>query len=353
MSLEVNIEKDLDGFRLRAAFSAAGGVTGLLGASGSGKSMTLKCIAGVETPDRGRIVLDGVTLFDSEKHVDLPPQKRRVGYLFQNYALFPHMTVRKNILCGLRELKDKREREQKLREALRLFRLEDVAEHKPGEISGGQAQRTALARILVSRPKLLMLDEPFSALDAHLRLRLQMELKETLASYGGAVLMVTHDRDEAYHMCSAITVAENGTFSPVRETKHLFADPGTFAAARLTGCKNIARAVKAGEHEVDVPEWNVRFTTERPVRDGLAGVAFRAHYLNPRAAQNSFPVTFVGEMEEPFEWIVLYRYEGQDSASAPLWWRLPKDKRPQAFPEKLGIASVNILLLYEGETGHT
>ena len=346
MSLDVNIEKDLGGFHLKADFSVEGGIVGLLGASGGGKSMALKCIAGIETPDRGSIVLDGAPLFDAERHINLPPQKRQVGYLFQSYALYPNMTVRKNILCGLHHVKDARERAERLNEALRIFRLEEVSERKPSEISGGQAQRTAVARILVNRPKLLMLDEPFSALDSHLRLRLQLELKKTLSRYSGAVLLVTHSRDEAYHMCDAITVVEDGTFSPLRGTKPRFADPGSFAAARLTGCKNIARAVKTGEYEIKVPEWNVCFATERPVRDGLKGVAFRAHYLDPRAARNRYPVRWVGEMEEPFEWILLFRYEGQGEDTEPIWWRLPKDKRPRVFPDALGVAPANILPLY-------
>ncbi|MCR4657384.1 MAG: ATP-binding cassette domain-containing protein [Lachnospiraceae bacterium] len=347
MNLEVNIEKDLGGFHLSAHFHAESGVIGLLGPSGSGKSMTLKCIAGIETPDEGRIVLDGITLFDSKKHINLPPQKRRVGYLFQSYALYPHMSVKNNILCGLHFLKNKKEREIKLNEALRLFQLEDIAESRPSQISGGQAQRVALARILVNGPKLLMLDEPFSALDFHLRLQLQIELKKLLSSYDGTVLMVTHSRDEAYHMCDAITIVENGTLSPVKETKPLFADPGSFAAAKLTGCKNIARAVRSGEYEVEVPEWNVRLKTGQPVREGLLGVAFRAHYLNTKTSENRFPIIYAGEMEEPFEWILTFRYEGQSPDSQPIWWRIPKDRRPQVFPSELGIAPVNILLLYE------
>ena len=244
MKLEVNIEKKLGKFCLRAEFSMNGGVVGLLGASGSGKSMTLKCIAGIETPDRGRIALDGVTYFASEKQINLPPQKRQVGYLFQNYALFPNMTVKKNILCGLHRIKDRSEREAKLEEALHMFQLEGLSGHRPSELSGGQAQRAALARIMVNRPKLLMLDEPFSALDSHLRLQLQMELQSVLRAYGGGVLMVTHSRDEAYHLCSAIAIADEGVLSPIRETKSLFAYPQTFPAARLTGCKNIACAKK-------------------------------------------------------------------------------------------------------------
>lgn len=346
MSLVVDIEKELDGFCLSAHFTVEHGIVGLLGASGSGKSLTLKCIAGIERPDSGRIILDGIPLFDSERQIDLLPQCRQVGYLFQNYALYPHMTVRQNILCGLHSEKDRSVREETLQEVLRLFRLEDVAHHKPHELSGGQAQRTALARILVNHPKLLMLDEPFSALDSHLRLQLQIELKDMLSNYGGTVLMVTHSRNEAYHMCSGLTTVENGVFDPVRETKAVFADPGSFHAARLTGCKNAAAAVKTGEYEVEVPEWNVRFTTAQPVGDNLTGIAFRAHYLDPHTSANRCPVQYAGELEEPFEWILLFRYAEQAPDSPPVWWRMPKDKRPHAFPEELGLMPVNVLLLY-------
>ena len=175
MALEVDIEKRTGSFCLRAAFSGGNEFLGILGASGSGKSMTLKCIAGIEKPDRGRIVLDGRVLFDSERGIDLPPQQRRVGYLFQHYALFPGMTVRQNILCGLHAEKDKRIREKRTDEMLELLQIRDIASQKPETLSGGQAQRTALGRILVNGPDLLMLDEPFSALDAHLRLKLQAE----------------------------------------------------------------------------------------------------------------------------------------------------------------------------------
>ena len=347
MSLSVHILKKLDSFTLQADFETEGNVAGLLGRSGSGKSMTLKCIAGIETPDEGRIVLDGVTLFDSVKKINLKPQKRHVGYLFQNYALYPHMTVRQNILCGLQVEKDSEQKQKALNEALQLFRIEEIADRKPGQISGGQAQRTALARIFVNRPKVLLLDEPFSALDAHLRLQMQMELKQTLSAYDGEVLLVTHSREEAYHLCESIAVTDEGKVCPLRKTKELFADPGSFMAAQITGCKNIAEAIKTGTHEVFVPSWNVHLMTEKEVEDGLKGVGFRAHYLNTRTQTNCYPVTYAGELEQPFEWVLLYRYATQSADSEPLWWRLPKDKRPQVFPEQLGIAPVNILLLYE------
>ena len=346
MSLFVEIRKRLGDFVLDARFETDDPVTGLLGASGCGKSMTLKCIAGVETPDEGRIVLDGETLFDSERGINLPPQKRGVGYLFQHYALFPHMTVEKNILCGLHGEKDKAVRQQRLREMIAMLQLEGLEKHRPAELSGGQAQRVALARMLVSRPRLLLLDEPFSALDSHLRDQLQPQLLSLLRSYGRQAVIVTHSRDEAYHLCSRLCVMDGGRILRAGGTKEVFADPGSEPAARLTGCKNIARAFKAGEYEVDVPEWGVRLTAAKPVPDDIRAVGLRAHYFHPRAAANRFAVRLDSELEEPFEWILLFRYKGQDAASPALWWRMPKDKKPSAMPEALGIAPENVLLLH-------
>jgi len=346
VSLLVDIEKDLGSFFLQVRFESEGGVLGLLGPSGSGKSMTLKCIAGIERPDRGRIVLDGETLFDSEKRIDLPPQRRRVGYLFQSYALFPNMTVAQNILCGLCREPDRDKKKALLQEAVAMMRLEGLEQLRPAQLSGGQAQRAALARILVSRPNLLMLDELFSALDSHLRDQLQLQTKALLAQFGKPVLLVTHSRDEAYHLCSQIAVVDQGRFLALKETKALFADPGSVQAARLTGCKNIAKAKKTGDYELEVPAWGVRLRTALPVADGVRAVGIRAHYFNSRATQNRYPIRFTGEMEEPFEVILQFRYEGQDPAAPDLWWRIPKDRRPQALPEAFGVAPANVLPLY-------
>ncbi len=347
MSLIVDIHRDLGGFVLDAAFEAENGVTALLGPSGCGKSFTLKCIAGIEKPDRGHIELDGVVLFDSEKNISLPPQKRQVGYLFQNYALFPNMTVRQNILCGLNREKDRSVKERRLREMMKLMQLDGLENHRPAQLSGGQQQRVALARILVSDPRLLMLDEPFSALDAHLRDSLKIELRDMLQAYGREVLMVTHSRDEAYNMSSRIAVMDRGKLLCLKDTKALFADPGSTPAAVLTGCKNIVPARKTGEHEVEVPDWGIRLQTAREVRDGLTAVGIRAHYFNPSAPQNRFPVNYIEEMEEPFEVILQFRFAAQNPDSPPVWWRISKDRRPQQFPAELGISPANILLLYD------
>ena len=210
MSLEVNITKKLEGFTLRAEFTAGSTATALLGASGCGKSMTLRCIAGIVKPDAGRIVLDGRVLFDSEQHIDLPPQQRGVGLLFQNYALFPNMTVEQNILCGLKAEKDKAVRRERCAEMLRAMRLEALAKRCPAQLSGGQQQRTALARILVGRPRILMLDEPFSALDSYLREEVEGEVGSLLANFAGTALLVTHNRDEAYRLCREMIVLNEG-----------------------------------------------------------------------------------------------------------------------------------------------
>ena len=346
MSLIVDITRELGSFTLDAQFEAENGVTCLLGASGCGKSFTLKCIAGIEKPDRGHIELDGVVLFDSEKHINLPPQKRQVGYLFQNYALFPNMTVRQNILCGLNREKDRAEKERKLGDIIRLMQLDGLEDHKPAQLSGGQQQRTALARILVNEPRMLMLDEPFSALDAHLRDSLKIELRDMLQEYGREVLMVTHSREEAYNMSRKIAVMDKGKLLGMKDTKELFADPGSVPAAVLTGCKNIAEARKTGDYEVEVPAWGIRLQTAQEVKDNLSAIGIRAHYFNVSTQKNRYPITYVEEMEEPFEVILQFRYQNQTSDSPPVWWRLNKEKRPQQFPGEIGIAPANILLLY-------
>jgi len=346
VSLYVDISKRLGKFTLQVSFETKGGVTGLLGASGSGKSMTLKCIAGIEKPDMGKIILDGVPLFDSEQRINLTPQERKVGYLFQNYALFPNMNVRQNILCGLRG-ESSSEKDRKLSEILDMMQLRDHEKHKPHQLSGGQQQRTALARILVGNPRLLMLDEPFSSLDSHLRGQLQIQMRGFLEQFGKDALMVTHSRDEAYLLCGDIALIDQGKVIAHKDTKTLFSDPESRQAALLTGCKNIAIARKAGEYEVEVPEWGLRLATSQPIRDGLCAVGIRAHYFNPKSAQNSFPVKITDLMEEPFEYILQFRYESQDKSSPDIWWRTPKYRKGDRDPQTLGIAPVNVLPLYE------
>ena len=234
---------------------------------------------------------------------------------------------------------------------IELMQLQGLERRYPAQLSGGQQQRVALARILVSQPRLLMLDEPFSALDSHLREKLLVEMKELLRGYGGVSLAVTHSRDEAYDLCRTIALMENGSIHAHKPTKQLFADPGTVTGAMMTGCKNIAKAHRVDEFSVEVPDWGLRLRTARPVRENLCAVGVRAHYFSANSSQNSFPVRILDMVEEPFEDIIRFRYRSQTDGTPDLWWRIPKQYRPQDRAKNgdfsLGIAPANVLLLYE------
>ena len=258
MSILVDIEKKLGDFHLDVRFEAGDEVLALLGASGCGKSMTLKCIAGIEKPDRGRIVVDGVTLFDSEKRINLTPQQRRTGLLFQNYALFPNMTVLQNIRAGAKREQDKAAQAKAVDTVMERFGLTELAGHYPHQLSGGQQQRTALARLLVSSPRILLLDEPFSALDSHLRFRLEEEVRQVIRSFGKTVLLVSHDRDEVFRMSHRIAVMDKGRIDTIGSRKAVFSDPQTRSGAVLTGCKNISAIRYEENGMVWATDWGIR-----------------------------------------------------------------------------------------------
>jgi len=348
VSIEVNIKKHIGKFFLQVDLRSEGGITGLLGASGCGKSMTLKCISGIIKPDEGKIVLNGRTVFDSEKKINLPPQKRHAGFLFQNYALFPNMTVEQNISCGLPDEKDGEKKQNAVREVICAMQLTGLEKRKPFQLSGGQQQRAALARILVGKPDVLLLDEPFSALDAFLREQMITELKNVLADFGKDSIIVTHNRDEAYELCTDLAVMNNGRLAEKGKTKEVFDYPATKTGAVLTGCKNIVRAVKCGKMEVQVPEWNVRFDVGRPVEDTVSMIGIRAHYFYPDMAENAEKITVLEQIEEPFAWIIRFRFENQDQESDPVWWRVSKEKYDPDHPVRaLGISPADIMLLRE------
>ncbi len=262
MSLVVDIEKKLGSFTLHSRFETERGTMALLGASGCGKSVTLKCIAGIMTPDKGHIVLDGEVLFDSDKHIDLTPQQRRVGYLFQQYALFPNMTVAQNILCGVRS-GAKEERRKCVTEHLHRFRLDGLEKKYPAQLSGGQQQRVALARILASEPRAILLDEPFSALDSFLKWSLELELSDLLADFKGPILWVSHDLGECCRNCQTVCVMENGLSGAVTDMATLIRHPTTQGAARLVGCRNFLPGRRT-EHGVRLEGWEIKLPLTAP-----------------------------------------------------------------------------------------
>ena len=347
MSLEVTIAKRFEGFTLHADFTAGNTAAAILGASGCGKSMTLRCIAGVVKPDSGRIVLDGRVLFDSEKGIDLPPQQRNVGLLFQNYALFPNMTVEQNILCALKKEKDPAARKAACGSALRAMRLEELAHRLPSELSGGQQQRAALARLLAGRPRILMLDELFSALDSYLREEVEGEVGSLFSNFDGTALLVTHDRNEAYRLCREMIVMDSGEVLRAGTTKEVFADPRRLTAARLTGCKNILPCVRVDEHHVRLTGWERELTVALPVPEGCCAVGIRAHDFAPEAAdgENRMPVQVGASSENPFDWNMICT--AADDAGK-LWWKVSKttlSSPPPQAPAYLRVAPENIMPL--------
>jgi molybdate transport system ATP-binding protein len=327
MALTVDIEKKFKGFRLRSKFKTEGETLAILGASGCGKSLTLKCIAGVEKPDRGYIELDGRVLFDSENNIDLPARVRGVGYLFQDYALFPNMTVEENIGCGIKKGRD---RAVEIKEKIDVFFLEGLEKKYPSQLSGGQKQRVALARMLASRPCMIMLDEPFSALDSFLKWQLEQEILSLQEQFTGSILFVSHNRDEVYRLCDRVVVMEDGKTQDVLPKKEMFADPKTLSATLLSGCKNISAAQKTGERALFAKDWNVHLETAVQVPDDLAYVGFRAHYFEVADEKgiNTMECSVTRVVEDMFSIIVMARTAGGDqgNARAYLRYELSKDK---------------------------
>ena len=313
MALSVWIEKTLGAFHLDVQFEAENGVLSLLGASGCGKSMTLKCIAGICKPDKGRIVLDGVTLFDSEKKIDLPPQKRRVGYLFQQYALFPNMTVEQNIMAGVR---DRKNAKQIAADMIRRMRLTGLEKHHPHQLSGGQQQRTALARILVNEPEVLLLDEPFSALDSHLRFQMEAEVRAIVQSFGKPVLMVSHSQDEVYRLSDRVAIMGTGRVECIGRRQDIFAQPQTRNGAILTGCRNLSRLTRLSDTRVFAEDWGI------PLDIGPADYAFagiRARSILPDTGENSILCHVTAEIENPFTVTILLHPHGTDDTACLVW----------------------------------
>jgi molybdate transport system ATP-binding protein/molybdate transport system permease protein len=316
-SLEIAITKRLAGFALDVNFAAGRTPVGLLGASGAGKSMVLRSIAGLVRPDGGRIVLDGHVLFDSATGRHEPARTRRVGLLFQNYALFPHLTVEQNIAFGLDRLAAQ-ERTQRTTEQIGAMHLAGLEQRYPGELSGGQQQRVALARALALTPAALLLDEPFSALDTHLRSELERQLRESLRRYSGVTLIVSHNLEELYRLCGEFVVLEKGSVIACGGRDEIFGRPPNRATARLTGCKNFSRARALPERGlVEASDWGCSLQVTQAVPATLAHIAIRAHHVELDAPnriaspeRNCLPVWMTASTEGPFRVTLYLRLHG-------------------------------------------
>lgn len=330
MRLQVDIAKKLGNFSLSVCFDTEGEVFSLLGASGCGKSMTLKCIAGIMTPDKGKIVLGDRVLFDSEKHINVPARKRHVGYLFQDYALFPNMTAYQNIACV---------NPDRAEALIRQFCMEGKEGLYPSQLSGGQKQRVAIARMLAAEPEALLFDEPFSALDNYLQMRLEREIMDVLKEFAGPSMLVSHDRNEVYRIADSIGVMEYGSLIEIQDKEDFFGSPQTVTAARLTGCKNITRLEPAEDGCIRAVDWGIRLRSADTKRfEGMKYAGYRAHYFrrtDRMEPENVFACKIERVIEDTFSIVVCFRQMDQekDTPDTVLTWELPKEEWKQIFRE--------------------
>lgn len=256
---------DSAGFSLDIELQASHGVTVLFGPSGSGKTLTLDSIAGFVRPDQGRIMLDDAILFDGATGVHLAPQARQCGYVFQNYALFPHMTLRENLAFAA-ERRPRLERHRRVNEMLERFRLQDMAGRRPHEVSGGQKQRCSIARALIGSPKLLLLDEPAQGLDAPLRAEFYEILRQVRGEFKTPMILVTHDLEECFELGDEMIVLREGRVAQTGPPRRILDQPATLEVARLLGAFNLIAAeirmldparkrsrVQIGEFEIEGP----------------------------------------------------------------------------------------------------
>jgi hypothetical protein len=301
----VDIEKKFGKFTLKTKFQFNNEIMGLLGASGSGKSLTLKCIAGIEKPDKGRIILNDRVLFDSEKKINISPKDRKIGYLFQDYALFPNMNVYENIKVGIREGENF---DKLIMEKLEEMRISHLKDKKINEISGGEKQRVALARLLINKPEIILLDEPFSALDDYLKSKIELEVSEVLRNYKIPTILVSHSRAEAYRLCNEICVMSNGKSEDLMNKKELFKNPKTFSSCLISGCKNFSKIEKISDNRLRALDWNIELETSDTILEEHKILGIRAHLIElEKSDENSFAVEVERVLEDVFTYIILVR----------------------------------------------
>lgn len=343
MSLEVDIRKSYSSFTLDVAFSAGDETLGFLGASGCGKSLTMRCIAGIETPDEGRIVVNDRVFFDSEQKVNLTPQQRKTALLFQSYMLFPNLTVAENVGAGIGREVTKADRDALVTAELKRFGLEGFDKRYPAQLSGGQQQRVALARMLAARPGILMLDEPFSALDAHLKSVLEQNLVSLFDAFSGTVLYVSHDIDEALRFCDRIAVVEAGRIAETGTGDDLVNRPQSLAGVKLSGCKNATAAERLDAHRVRLPKWGIEAAATAEVPEDVKALGVRAFFLErvDGPGENCYRVRVDRVSDSRFERTALLGFLDRDESAVPtvartddemkylhqhLFWRVDKLK---------------------------
>lgn len=354
MELIVDIKKKLHNFTLSVSFKCNNSILGMLGESGSGKSMTLRCIAGLVKPDEGKIILNGRTLFDSDAKINIPIKNRKIGFLFQNYALFPHMTVERNIGYALKNL-PLAKRKKVIDDMLNMMQIEDLRKRYPHEISGGQQQRVALARALAVNPEVLLLDEPFSALDNHLRSIMMKQMISTLSEYKGVTLFVTHNLEEAYQLCEDLMIISNGKKCGEGNKKDIFKNPPSLACARLTGCKNISKAKFLSRGIVKALDWDLEINIPKASFENITHVGIRAHHIKLAEAQdeNTFNCYPVHTSETPFRRLIYLKLNEKSTKKMDydLIWDMPSEQwdiiKHKPVPWRISLKKENMIYINE------
>ncbi|WP_319422481.1 molybdate ABC transporter permease subunit [Pleurocapsa sp. FMAR1] len=304
IKLEVDIQKQLPDFLLDIAFTinSQQNPLGILGASGAGKTTVLRCIAGLETPDRGIIVLNNRVLFDSAKKINLLPQERAVGLVFQDYALFPHLTVAENIAFGMSITHSTSVIKKEVTKQLQEVNLPLLHDRFPAQLSGGEQQRIALARALASNPAVTLLDEPFSALDTNLKSRLIKLLRKRLTNYPGLTLYVTHNLAEAYYLCPQLLIIDRGKAIAFNQKQNVINHPPNLKTAQITGCNNFSRAKKISSQIIAAIDWQCELQVEHPIPKNLSQIGIHAHvitFTKNESGINIFPVWLTKYSEFP------------------------------------------------------
>ncbi len=353
--LYVDIQKNLIGFSISTQFSVSSNQPiGLLGTSGAGKSMLLRLIAGTEKPSQGLIVVNGKVVFDSDKQINIPARLRRVGYVVQNYALFPHMTIAENIAFGLSGKINPKMIDHKIASQLKMLHLQGMENLYPHQLSGGQQQRVAIARALAGEPDVLLLDEPFSALDTHLRNQLERQIITTLNNYDGVKVLVTHNMDEAYRICDNLLVIEKGKMIAQGSKLQIFEHPKSISVAKITGCKNFSRANLLNQQEIVALDWKVNLKISESIPADFFYVGIRAHHIKVTKEPNQVNtfICWLANQIEGYHSLTLFFKLNEPSSSKQdyhLQVEIVKDKwyeiSSQSFPFYITLDPAKILLL--------